>query len=155
MKILTIEVPGDPVPKGRHRMTYAGGKPRSYTPKRTIEYESRVVYAAIAAMRAKGWKPPNTGVPVSAVFEFKLHRPKGRTGAPTSRPDADNFVKCALDGLVLSGALLDDSQVTRITAEKSYADDGMPKTCIMLMALEDEGVWGTLRKFRPKRVKEG
>ena len=42
MIVMTIQVPGIPVGKGRPRMSVRGGHARAYTPEKTIRYENLV-----------------------------------------------------------------------------------------------------------------
>ena len=100
---ITFTVPGDPVPKGRPRsVVSASGRLRTYTPRRTQDYEAEIGAEWIAAR--KTYAP--FGGPVSlliAVFE-KRHP-----------ADLDNYVKVVLDAL--NGlAFEDDKQVEELHA---------------------------------------
>lgn len=123
---LTIEVAGDPVPKGRPRFS----RGRVFTPKRTADYEAVVAAAAHKAMQASGAKKTDQLVEVSvtAVVQIpKSYRGKKRTGAllGCSCPsgDVDNFAKSALDGLN-SVVFDDDRQVVKLTACKRWGEEG-------------------------------
>ena len=86
--ILTFEIPGPPVPKGRPRVTRRG----TFTPQKTKDYEKAVGEAAMVAVKEQrlshGW-PIDAAYEVSCEFWF------------TKRPacDGDNILKAVQDGL--------------------------------------------------------
>ena len=121
---ITIVIGGEPVAKGRPRMTRKGFV---YTPSKTRKYEA---HGRLAAQLAMNGRPP-INVPVRAEISVDLPVPiswsgKRRDAAlrgeirPTSRPDTDNYVKAALDA-VNSIVIADDSLVVEIDAVKRYA----------------------------------
>ena len=126
--MIEIDIPGEPVAKGRPRATTINGAARLYTPDRTREYEQRVAMAARGVM----CKSPPIECPVSVAVFVRLPAPaswsvRKRAAAisgevlPASRPDLDNYVKAVLDGL--NGEVWrDDAQVVRVVAEKTYAE---------------------------------
>ncbi len=121
---LTIIVPGVPVAKGRPRFTRSG---RSYTPSKTRSYEDLVVMEAKLTMM--GSAPLDGALNVCVCVHLPIPRgwSRKKTAAaklgevlPTARPDIDNFIKAALDGL--NGvAFRDDSQVVCLSARKTYS----------------------------------
>lgn len=125
-----LYVHGTPVPKGRPRFSGRGGFARSYTPKKTREYEA-LVAESFKSMNPKA--VPIQGyvnaiirvyfpVPKSATKKVKQDMLLGKT-MPTTRKDLDNVVKSCLDAL--NGlAYQDDSQVVEIHAYKAYAEHG-------------------------------
>ena len=119
-------VPGEPVPKARPRFTMQGGKARTYTPTSSAAYETTVGLLAHAAMRAQGISEPLAGalhVQVQAFFPVPKTWSKKRKAAASwhaSRPDLDNVVKAALDGLNRV-AFADDGQVASVYATKAYS----------------------------------
>lgn len=119
-------VPGEPVPKARPRFTMQGGKARTYTPTSSAAYETTIGLLAHAAMRAQGISEPLAGalhVQVQAFFPVPSSWSKKRKAAASwhaSRPDLDNIVKSALDGLNRV-AFADDGQVASIFATKAYS----------------------------------
>jgi len=135
---LNITVPGLPVAKGRPRFCKGpGGHPRGYTPAKTRSYENLVKLAAGDAMNGA---PPLEGplhVWVSVHVPIPASWSRRRTVAaelgemlPIKRPDLDNFIKAALDGL--NGiAFKDDSQVVRLTATKLYSPRPRMEIAIM------------------------
>jgi Holliday junction resolvase RusA-like endonuclease len=120
-------VPGEPVPKARPRFTMQGGKARTYTPTSSAAYETIIGLLAHAAMRAQGIAEPMKGalhVQVQAFFPVPQSWSKKRKAAAqwhASRPDLDNVVKSALDGLNMV-AFADDGQVASVYATKAYSD---------------------------------
>lgn len=129
MKISMI-IPGQPVAKGRARITTVGGFARAYTPAKTRSYENIVRNHAQEIMALRGLEPLEG--PVALVLEAHLQIPaswsKKKTAeaiagsiVPTSRPDLDNYIKAALDGLN-EVVFKDDSQVVEISAKKVYSE---------------------------------
>lgn len=116
-------VPGEPVPKARPRFTMQGGKARTYTPTSSAAYETTIGLLAHAAMKGRA---PMTGavhVQVQAFFPVPSSWSKKRKAAASwhaSRPDLDNIVKSALDGLNRV-AFADDGQVASVYATKAYS----------------------------------
>ena len=129
--MITITIPGDPTPKGRPRMTRTG---HTYTPARTRDYEARIRAA---------WTSEKLSGPLRAIITAYIRIPKSAKMAvrknmlsghekPTKRPDLDNYIKSALDGL--NGlAFDDDSQVIEIIARKAYGEE--PRLVISLEGL--------------------
>lgn len=87
----TWTVEGQPVPKGRPRVTDRG----TITPKRTREYEARVAEAARACMAAAGDGPARLSVLVWTETRRRL--------------DLDNVLKAVADACVSAGAITDDT----------------------------------------------
>jgi Holliday junction resolvase RusA-like endonuclease len=126
-----FQVEGTPVPKGRPRFARRGKFVSTYSPKTTVDYESKV---AEAARQAMGSQEPLEG-PVVACIYITLPIPasysKKRTQAclsgeerPTKRSDIDNFVKALFDGM--NGIVFaDDSQVVSLHATKVFGTLGM------------------------------
>lgn len=127
MKRVFFVVPGEPVPKARPRFTTQGGKARTYKPTSSAAYETTIGLLAHAAMRAAGIAEPLAGalhVQVQAFFPVPASWSKKRKAAASwhaSRPDLDNIVKSALDGLNRV-AFVDDGQVASVYATKAYSD---------------------------------
>lgn len=85
--LITFDIPGRPVPKGRPRFDPRSG--RIYTPAKTAAYEKEVAYRALASgLRLKR----GMRVRVECVA-YLGRRPWG---------DADNYCKVCLDGLQLA-----------------------------------------------------
>lgn len=108
----------DPVAKPRPRVLRSG---HTYTPTHALEAERRLRQAWVE----KHGAVPLEG-PLSLDVTVMLRMPAGiakkhrNAAQPVKRPDLDNYIKTALDGL--SGvAFVDDSQVVEISARKQYA----------------------------------
>jgi Holliday junction resolvase RusA-like endonuclease len=120
---ITLIVDGDPVAKGRPRMTRRG---HVYTPRDTRAYENMVRQSAALVMRGKA--PLQGAVRVELLVELALPQSWSRTKQlaaiageimPAARPDIDNYVKAALDacnGIIIA----DDAQVVELRARKRY-----------------------------------
>jgi Holliday junction resolvase RusA-like endonuclease len=136
---LTIEVPGNPVPKGRPRFS----RGRVFTPKKTSDYEAIVAIAASNAMKAAGVTKTSelVEVTVTAVIEIpKSYRGKKRTDALFGRtaplPDIDNLAKSILDGM--NRVVWDDDRlVVKLTACKRWGEAGT--TIVSVMASRNSG----------------
>ena len=128
---IVVEIPGEPVAKGRARSTTKG---HHYTPEKTRTKEGIIAALSFQAMAGL---PPLAG-PIKITFQAIMSIPqswsaKKREAAisgllpPTKRPDLDNLVKLATDGMngIVWG---DDSQITKMVAEKVYGYH--PKTIV-------------------------
>jgi Holliday junction resolvase RusA-like endonuclease len=133
---IIIIIGGEPVAKGRPRATRRGFV---YTPAATRKYEA---HGRLAAQLAMDGRPPIT-VPVSTKIVIDLPVPtswssKRRNAAlrgdicPTSRPDADNYIKAALDA-INEIVVTDDSLVVELVATKRYA--AVPQLAITVTPL--------------------
>ena len=100
MTAVVVNIPGQPVPKGRPRFTKGGF---AYTPDKTRKYEKLVASLAKTAMAGR----PPFGCPVKVMVTAFMRMPqmsKKRTAdalagyiLPAVKPDADNLAKAALD----------------------------------------------------------
>lgn len=95
-------VPGRPKPKARPRFTKNGH--RTYTPLQTKDYERKVAYCAMAALKGRCLRG-EVGLEIHLYF-------KGR-----KFPDIDNCVKAIMDGLV-GTAYEDDRQVAHFSGTR-------------------------------------
>ena len=127
---LIIEIPGEPVAKGRPRVCRNG---HTYTPAKTVNHEIAINDAARKAVKDKGWKMVPQGSPVAIEAVFTMAMPKGwskkerearNQSACPKTPDIDNLCKLVCDGLNNSGVWYDDAQVTAIHAEKVWGEIG-------------------------------
>ena len=133
---ISLFVPGEPVPKGRPRMTRGG---HAYTPAKTRSYEGEI---AFFGNRSMGGKPPLEsplhvdilvvmGVPPSWSQRKKSEALAGRL-LPSGRKDLDNFVK-TLDGL--NGIVWkDDGQICSLNARKVYGE--IPGLTIVIQEIQ-------------------
>jgi Holliday junction resolvase RusA-like endonuclease len=104
-------IPGEPVGKGRPRVSCHNGKPRLYTPAKTRYYEDRVGRAAKrAGLPVVQDQPVRVDIVAVSKRPARLRRKKDPDGfiyKPT-KPDTDNIRKAVLDGL---GRHFDDKLV--------------------------------------------
>ena len=128
MRPLIIEFAGEPVAKGRPRMSIGNGRPIAYTPAKTRKYEAALQYAARDAMRDRLRFLGPVAVAVTAYLPIPTSWSKKKQAAailgdilPTSRPDVDNYAKSAIDALN-AVAFNDDAQVVSLTVRKEYSD---------------------------------
>src|SRR5262245_583691 len=121
---VTIVIGGEPVAKGRPRMTRRGF---AYTPAATRKFES---HGRLAAQLVMDGRPP-ISAPVRAEIVIDLPVPaswstKRRDAAlrgdvrPTTRPDCDNYVKAGLD-CINNIVVSDDSMIVDLLVSKRYA----------------------------------
>jgi len=130
MFTLQFVIPGPPVGKGRPRFSTAGGKPRSYTPAVTREYEALIAARAAEAMAGRDPLKTPLRVMIEATMSIPLSWSKTKRQAALdgdvypSRPDVDNIAKTVLDGM--NGVVYeDDAQVTHLKVNKKYAEEGL------------------------------
>lgn len=127
MNKVEIEISGQPQGKGRPRFTRSG---RAYTPAKTKAYEDRIKAATWAVMKQRLLEPTDRPVYVEiiAFMEIpkswsKVKKIKAEFGAirHQTKPDLDNIVKAALDGISgPNGIILDDKQVHTLKCQKTY-----------------------------------
>jgi Holliday junction resolvase RusA-like endonuclease len=121
---VTITIGGEPVAKGRPRMTRKGF---AYTPAATRKYEA---HGRLAAQLAMDGRPPIEApvriellveLPVPASWS-KRKSADAITGhvRPTSRPDVDNYLKAILDA-INTIVVADDAQVVEVYAKKKFS----------------------------------
>ena len=133
-------------PRGKERVKRAAGGAHSYTPERTVTFESK---AALEAQRAMGDRPPLEGplglevrmvfpVPESKSAKFKKDALAGRI-RPTVKPDWDNGGKLS-DALNLI-VWVDDKQIVEARVTKIYGQK--PGMWMKVWPIETvEGVFG-------------
>ena len=121
---VTIAIGGEPVAKGRPRMTRRGFV---YTRAATRKFEA---HSRLSAQLAMDGRPP-IDVPVRVELLVELPIPKNwsrRKNAdaitghirPTSRPDVDNYLKAIVDA-INTIVVADDAQVVEVYAKKKYS----------------------------------
>ncbi len=134
---ITIEIPVQPVAKGRPRMTRSG---HAYTPAKTRAYEKLVKTLATEAMRGRELLVGALSV-VASVFMTIPQSWSARKKRlalegevlPTGRPDLDNLIKAAVDALN-EVVFADDSQIVDLTAMKRYGEKPLLKITIAEVA---------------------
>jgi Holliday junction resolvase RusA-like endonuclease len=137
---ITVIISGEPVAKGRPRMTRKGF---AYTPAATRKYEA---HGRLAAQLAMNGNPPLPG-PVRIELLVELPVPSSWSSRkqaaaltgdirPTSRPDVDNYAKATLDA-INSIVVCDDSQVVELRTVKKFGTS--PKMVATVFPLEATG----------------
>ena len=148
-------VPGNPVGKGRPRITTRGGKPRSYTPAKTRSYEETVAHYARRAMR--GLDPFFGACTLSVVAYMPIPRSwpitkRGRASRNEmpciGRIDGDNILKAIGDAC---NAIVwrDDAQVTDARVVKRYGLEPRVEVAVVHLSSPERGV-----KFIPTEAEE-
>jgi len=134
--MVNFMVEGTPVPKGRPRFARRGKFVSTYSPKTTVDYETKVAEAAQLAMG--GSEPLET--PVGAYIYITLPIPASYSKKrkqdclsgnerPTKKSDIDNYCKAVFDGM--NGIVfLDDSQVVSLHSTKVYGTIGMVEVMV-------------------------
>lgn len=117
-----FHIPGIPVAKGRARVTTIGGHARTYTPEKTVRYESTVALMARQAMGASSPIAKPVSVSIVATWPIPASWSKKRQQEAVykpSRPDLDNIIKAIGDGC--NGIVWnDDSQIAVLQSCKVY-----------------------------------
>lgn len=141
MESVAIEIPGKPVAKGRPRFARRGNFVTTYTDAKTASYETLVGWYAAHVMAGR----PKLEGPLKAVIDITLAVPQSWSGKKraaalsgeighTTKPDLDNYIKAAIDGV--NGIVFDDdAQICAITAQKNYGET--PGMRIYVMRLAD------------------
>lgn len=114
-------------PMGKERVRFVKATGRTFTPERTVNYESRLAYAAQQAMGDRPLLGGPLSVDVVAFMPIAESKPRKWKAAalageirPTKKPDWDNFGKI-LDALNLV-VWADDAQIVEGRVQKFYSD---------------------------------
>jgi Holliday junction resolvase RusA-like endonuclease len=134
--IVNFMVEGTPVPKGRPRFARRGKFVSTYSPKTTVDYETKVSQAAKVAMGSSNPLETPVGVYIYITLPIPASYSKKRIQAclsgeerPTKKSDIDNFCKAIFDGM--NGIVfLDDSQVVSLHSTKVYGTVGMVEVMV-------------------------
>lgn len=143
--ILDFEFQGEPVAKGRPKISMRGNFASAYTPKKTRVAESWIKLQAQQQL-PKDFQPIKTPIVIMLYFTRKWPKAfylknqekqtKKRNGKyPDVKPDLDNLIKTILDamnGLVFE----DDRQIISLYAEKRYGDN--PYTIAKIVSMEEK-----------------
>ena len=133
--MIKLTIPGEPVAKGRPRVTRYG----TYTPEKTKNYET-LVKELYFMEHGQTLLEGELNIDIKAYFRIpksaaktkKLHMASGKI-RPTKRPDWDNVGKTVTDAL--NGvAYEDDSQIVSATVEKYYSEE--PRTEIKIERID-------------------
>lgn len=126
--ILEFTVHGDPKPQGSKRgfvtkngkvaMVEQAGRPLKL-------WRDLVTRQAVSARIDQKW-PPYVEGPINVELIFALKKPaRPKFSVPAVRPDADKLTRSVLDSLTDAHIWHDDSQVVRLTVEKTYGHPGV------------------------------
>jgi len=114
--MISFFVPGEPVAKGRPRLSVRGRFAHAYTPEKTRNFEAYVRYCAQE-------HAPDVPLdcPLNCRVQFIFSRPKSlpkKVFHHTKKPDLDNLVKIldALNGIIW----VDDSRIVSLEVNKIY-----------------------------------
>lgn len=127
MDSLHFTVMGNPFGKQRPRAARVGRYVTVYTPKETVDYESKVRSSYLQDYR--GFRIEGAvEADITAYHRIpkatsKIKREKMLKGEIpcTVKPDTDNIAKCILDPLN-SIAFVDDNHVSRLLVDKKYSE---------------------------------
>lgn len=127
---IELIVYGNPVAQGRPRFSRQGGFVKAYDPIQSKSYKQLIRLELQPLLSNPDFKPIDKACCLNLkVFRAipksfsKKKRYAASEGAirPTTKPDADNYVKGVLDAL--NGIVVkDDSQIVDIVAKKFYSD---------------------------------
>lgn len=112
-----IEIETKPIAKGRPRFSRAKNFVRTYTPKKTSDFENEVYYSFMEKFGSKYKNDPRPIIMEVKMFSKISSVRKGEILPNTKRPDLDNLEKAIYDGLS-EIAYLDDSQIYKHTTSK-------------------------------------
>jgi Holliday junction resolvase RusA-like endonuclease len=121
---IVLEVPGQPVPQPRPRVSTRGGFGRAYTPTKHPIHVYRQAIKLVAMASGKKITGP-TALVVDAVFQrppshWRKHDLKP-DAPPWPNADGDNVLKGVADALTDAGVWGDDDQVVFWSIRKRYA----------------------------------
>ena len=132
VSMIYFKLNGEPVGKGRPKITTRGKFAHAYTPKKTKEFEEAIKFEFMSTNCERMPVYPKN-VPIKIEMEFGFEVPKSYSKKKrelclsghiqhTKRPDADNVAKAVCDAL--NGlAFEDDSQIVCMQLEKLYAEE--------------------------------
>ncbi|KMO85680.1 hypothetical protein AB840_12135 [Megasphaera cerevisiae DSM 20462] len=135
---MQLIVYGEPFAQERPRFSTFSGHVHAYDPKRSRAYKEKICAEAVHLM----YKAKELGyqVPFDCPLQFALYIyrsiPKSFSKKKTqlarehkiyahTKPDADNYIKCVLDGIAHGKSKIlftDDSRIVSIRAIKLYDD---------------------------------
>jgi Holliday junction resolvase RusA-like endonuclease len=123
VSVMDFIILGEPVAKGRPKISSFGGHARAYTPKKTRDAEANI-RSQIVQQLPNGFIPFKDALSISIeVYRSKPKSKPKRVTHPTTKPDLDNYLKTILDAMN-TVVFEDDSQIISINAKKEY---GIPK----------------------------
>jgi Holliday junction resolvase RusA-like endonuclease len=139
-KLLDVEVPGQPVGKGRPRFTRKG---HVYSSAKTVKWERKaaeIFKADYQKRRSQTYKGA-----ASLEVEAVAQRPKGKTRKRdpngriwrTVKPDGDNVLKIVADAIEKARVIENDKQIVEWSLRSYYGGKTEePSVIVRLFALE-------------------
>lgn len=130
-KVILFKIPGEPVAKGRPRVTRWG----THTPEKTVNYET-LVKEMYAITYGQTMLEGELDIEIKLYFQIPKSTSKKKQELmeqgkirPTKRPDLDNCMKTITDAL--NGiAYKDDSQIVDAAVRKYYSRTPRAEVCI-------------------------
>ncbi len=130
-KVILFKIPGEPVAKGRPRVTRWG----AHTPEKTVNYET-LVKEMYAITYGQTMLEGELDIEIKLYFQIPKSTSKKKRELmeqgkirPTKRPDLDNCMKTITDAL--NGiAYKDDSQIVDAAVRKYYSNTPRAEVCI-------------------------
>lgn len=140
--MISFNIPGQPVAKGRPKFARRGAFVTTYTPEKTVNYENLVKMAASQGMAGRTPSAAPLEMEVCLWMQIPASWSKKKRAAavigqvmPTKKPDADNCLKGLKDGC--NGIVWrDDAQVVSIILQKKYSET--PMACIIVRELQGD-----------------
>ncbi|MFY1054686.1 RusA family crossover junction endodeoxyribonuclease [Ectopseudomonas khazarica] len=128
LKPVSFVVPGEPVGKGRPRLSTRHGFARMHSTDKTIAYEGLIAHAAQQVMAGRDLIEGPVMVELHIALSIPQSMSKKRKALaaagdlfPTKKPDMDNVIKAIYDGL--NGVVWkDDVQVVDAHVRKRFGD---------------------------------
>jgi len=134
--IVTYQVEGNPVGKGRPKFARRGNFVSTYTPTKTRVYEDLIKEAARKAMGSTELlETPVTvaihiTVPIPKSYSIKrIKACLSGSERPIKKPDIDNVAKCFLDAMN-EIIYKDDTQVLNLHVSKVYGTTGIVEVIV-------------------------
>jgi Holliday junction resolvase RusA-like endonuclease len=134
--MVTYQVEGNPVGKGRPKFARRGNFVSTYTPTKTRDYEDLIKDAARKAMGSNELLETPVTVAIYITVPIPQSYSKKRTESclsgserPIKKPDIDNVAKCFLDAMN-EIVYKDDTQVLTLHIAKVYGTVGMVEVMV-------------------------
>ena len=125
---IDLVIDGDPVGKGRPRVTSKGNFAHAYTPAKTKNYEKLIQNTFLSNYTYEDILEGPISANLIAYFPIPESVSKKKKEIllknyekHTKKPDIDNVVKSVFDALN-NLAFIDDSNIINLTAKKLYSD---------------------------------
>lgn len=113
--ILTFEQ----IPSGTAQMKRYDGRSGHFFKSARLQRTEHEYMMALAPHRPE--QPSKEPIALSIDFRYSVKSKKLKGTWKTSRPDVDNIAKLLIDCMTKSGFWEDDSQIVRLSLEKSYS----------------------------------